>query len=251
MANIAPDGPSASVFMQTRLSWAANTIEAANRQIPTKGLLFYSGSAGSDLPIAGTITRGITKLSAAPSTIGEPIAVADSDMRAIPGVSNTVPSSPVNGQLWIYRGSGFAWQFMYNANSASSLKWEFIGGGALTAAVATSESTSSTTYAALATAGPSVALPFAGDYEIIIGCTASNSASGSSDCVMSYDIGATGAVDADSVKSVAGTSTVTMERTASKTGLSAVTLTTKYKTVSGGTATFANRYISVRPTRVG
>lgn len=252
MANLVGDSPSELFAVATKLAWAPNTNDSANRVIPTKGLLFYSGGGiGSDLPVAGSAARGVTQLSVAPATTGAPIALGANDPRGVPQVSAALPSSPVDGQLWIYRGSSFAWQFMYNAGSASALKWEFIGGGALTSVVATSESTSSTTYAALTTAGPSVALPFAGDYEIIIGCTASNSASGSSDCVMSYDIGATGAVDADAVKSVAGTSTVTMERTAIKTGLTAVTLTAKYKTVTGGTATFANRYISVRPVRVG
>ena len=40
------------------------------------------------------------------------------------------PTSPSDGDIWIATavGSGVAWQFRYNAGSASIYKWEFIGG---------------------------------------------------------------------------------------------------------------------------
>lgn len=42
------------------------------------------------------------------------------------------PASPQDGDIWIATGvdgtTGVTWQFRYNAASASSFKWEFIGG---------------------------------------------------------------------------------------------------------------------------
>lgn len=249
---VAPDGPSELGAKQTRLTWAANSMEAANRVIATKGLLFYpGGGTGADLPVAGNLTRGITALSVAPAASGTPIALGSNDPRGVPIISATIPSNPIDKQLWIYEGADFAWQFIYDAGSSNSHKWLLIGGAPISASVSTAETTTSATYTNLTTAGPSVALPFAGDYMIEIGCRAANSAASTSECSMSYDIGATGAVDADQVKSIAGTSSTTMERTARKNGLSAVTLTTKYKTQSSGSATFLNRFISALPVRVG
>jgi hypothetical protein len=68
---------------------------------------------------------------------------------------------------------------------------------------------------------------------------------------MSYDIGATGAVDADSFfLGHAGTEGDGNTRTRLKTGLAASTaLVAKYKT-NAGTETFRQRAMSVLPVRV-
>lgn len=167
MPNIAPDAPSELGATQTRLSWSANTMEAANRVIATKGLLFYpGGGTGADLPIAGNVTKGITQLSAAPATVGSPIALSESDKRVIPTVSSTIPSNPVDGQLWLYTTStNQAWLFRFNSGINSAYQWQFIGGGPVISNDATSQTISTTTSFAAITTAASVALPFAGEYE--------------------------------------------------------------------------------------
>lgn len=170
-------------------------------------------------------------------------------------VVTSLPASPVSGQICVLQTSAMAtakvrWTLQYNGT-----KWEFLGGAPFTVQVNTEETTTSTTYAALATAGPALALPVAGDYRIEHGCLYSNS--GAFSGAMSYDIGATGAVDADSWVHSTGsgigtqaTYAYTASRVNIKTGLTAVTLTAKYH-VGSGTGRFSNRYISVIPLLLG
>lgn len=170
--------------------------------------------------------------------------------------SVTIPTSPENGQLWVYPGAnGVRWLFQYNAASVSAYKWEFIGGSPLYSIIGTTgtESTASLTYVALTTAGPAIALPFAGDYDIDHGCHSNNNVTNAG-TYMSYDIGGTAATDTDGLESYqnnADAITAGTIRTNRKTGLSAVTLTAKYRANVGGTAAFWRRWMRVRPVRVG
>lgn len=169
----------------------------------------------------------------------------------IPTATATLPTGTYNGQDFFYQVSGGGvWHFKYNLTSA---KWDFAGGPPLFSEVVTSESTISVAYAALATAGPSCALPFAGDYDIEIGCDVNANTAGIT-ASMSYDIGGTGAVDADRLRhlepSAGNTNAEAVARATRKTGLTAVTLTAKYKT-GANTSFFANRWMRVSPVRVG
>lgn len=171
----------------------------------------------------------------------------------------SLPASPANGDEAILVDSTtnptYAWRFRFNSTSG---KWDFIGGPPIFAEVTAEETTTSVTYTALTTAGPSITLPVAGDYLVQIGC-ATNSVSGfGHHSRMSYDIGATAAVDADScygrnVNSGTGYENMfSVSRLRKKTGLSAVTLTAKYRSSSASvTARFAERWMSVLPIRVG
>lgn len=176
-------------------------------------------------------------------------------LAGVAGVSATPPGSPTDGMIWrlpAVAGSGIYWFFQYDSSQAT-YKWVFNGGPPWLAEVATAETTASAAYAALATAGPSIALPRAGDYLVEIGCRIGNNTA-STTTFMSYDIGATGAVDADGVILSVGASTsnsATNHNThaRSKNSASAQTLTAKYKT-NGGTATFADRVMRVTPIRI-
>lgn len=173
--------------------------------------------------------------------------------------SGTVfPTAPADGNIFIYTADAvnrIRWAFVYNS-SGTTYKWEFIGGPPLSSEVATRESTASGSYTALATAGPSVVLPFAGDYTIAVECGADNNTNGGAS-MMSFDIGGTGAVDADMASLAIGTGAntgsgagVNVRRTKTKTGLTAVTLTAKYRAGGASTAGFQNRRIDVLPIRV-
>ena len=84
------------------------------------------------------------------------------------------PSNPQNGDIWIATAvdaNGTVWQFRYNAGSASAYKWEFIGGGPLSAAVATAEAIpAGSGVVDAATVGPQVTLVRGGDYWISTYC---------------------------------------------------------------------------------
>ena len=164
------------------------------------------------------------------------------------GRSTTFPSSPVDGDIHVYPAdltNGVMWQFMYRS---AVNDWECIGGAPLFAEVVTSETTASTSYAALATAGPSIALPFVGDWMVRIGATVGNSGAGNTS-FMSYDIGGTGAVDADGIFHEGPASNrASIERPRRKQALTAITLTAKYR-VTAGTGSFMNRWMAVTPVR--
>lgn len=152
----------------------------------------------------------------------------------------------------------YVWAFRYNAASGSTYKWEFAGGSPAVSEVLTNESTSSTAYAALTTAGPTITVPRAGDYDVTIGFRARRPSGNGDVCIMSYDIGATAASDNDAVKITNGafqTSAFDIfgeaERTRRKTAIAAATaLTAKYKSSGGNAAGFESRIMFVRPFRV-
>ena len=92
----------------------------------------------------------------------------------------------------------------------------------------------------------------AGDYDVEIGgrlrCNTTNLAA-----FMSYDIGGTAAVDADSVQGFingANDNYGSFSRVRRKAGLTAITLTAKYK-AGNGTQQFDSRWMRVTPIAVG
>lgn len=169
------------------------------------------------------------------------------------------PATPTDKQEFVYVASatdGVNWTFKYNNGSASSFKWEAASGQTpLWSEVTAGEARANVAYGALTTPGPVVILPFAGDYDIVIGFSG-NVATAGELALMSYDIGGTGAVTGDAVELTSTNATngalndyTAVVRPRRQTGLTAVTLTAKYRT-GGGTSTFKNRWMSVTPVRV-
>ena len=166
-------------------------------------------------------------------------------------VVTSLPTGVPDGFQVIYTAddtNGVEWQLRYDAGTAA---WRFIGGAPLHAEVTTEQTTASTSYAALTTAGPSIAVPLAGTYVIETGCRG-HVDTNAGFCGMSYDIGGTAASDNDWVvanePAGSNTSPKTQMRRRRKT-FTAVTLTAKYRT-SAGTAAFSNRWMSLTPVTV-
>ena len=164
------------------------------------------------------------------------------------GSSNSMSSV---GATWHLRARS-----VYSGGNAS-YPWEYVGGTATGQQITNTETTSSGTFAAMATAGPSVTVPLAGDYEVTQGAAMGNSGS-TSGTVMSFDIGGTGAADSNGV--VGGyapfyTSDIlagNFTRTQPLTGLAASTaLVSKYRCNNGGAFKAYFRFLYVRPIRVG
>jgi len=93
-----------------------------------------------------------------------------------PTYQTTLPGSPVDGQQTIFVDSTsaptYAWYLRYNSTLA---KWEYVGGRPKVSIVITDETTTSTTYANLATDGPTFTIPLAGDYVFQFGAHVYNS----------------------------------------------------------------------------
>jgi hypothetical protein len=172
-----------------------------------------------------------------------------------PPLVTTLPSNPLDGQECYYLAdatNGIIWHLRYRAASSSAYKWEVVTGPPLFAEVATDNGYSTNAYGDAGPAGPQLALPLAGDYDIEHACQTYNSGAGGQNHFMSYAIGATAAVDADACDlttpgSFWGTG---MKRTRRKTFVAPVTLTAKYK-VSGGAGSFKLRTMQATPVRVG
>lgn len=115
-----------------------------------------------------TVTRiGASSLGSGTPTYGK-VLHGDGTWDFAASYALTLPASPVDGQEAVLVDSltapTYQWRFRYNAGSASTFKWEFVGGAPAYAAVETSETTASGTAVDLATVGPTITVPRAGDY---------------------------------------------------------------------------------------
>lgn len=172
-------------------------------------------------------------------------------LKLIPELVTSLPTDPYKGQVIFYDTGteGVVWQLRYNSGSASSSKWEYVGGPPLFAEVTTASNTASTTYVDLG--GPDIALPEAGDYDVRVECSVNPNTSNDHGR-MSYAIGVTTASDNDMAdsRSLGGEDVFTMSTARRKTGLTAVTLAARYR-VTGGNADFTRRHMWVHPVRLG
>lgn len=165
-------------------------------------------------------------------------------------IEAALPEYPQGGQdfYWSFPGGG-QWHFRFNDRTGLC---DFVGGPPMMDEVATNQSTSSASYTALSTAGPSLVVPFTGNYIVEIGCRAFLSTNAAS-TYMSYDIGATGAVDDDSVQQTAGTASAAFNaiRVRPKSFTAADALVAKYKSSGSVSAVFADRFMRLTPVAIG
>lgn len=163
------------------------------------------------------------------------------------------PASPSDKDIWIATGvdaNGTRWQFQYNAGSASSFKWEFIGGPPVWSIVSAFESTASATPADLTTAGPSFTATRGGDYVVRYGATSDVNSAASvalTSLFTNAGVRVTGG-EADAATVGVFTSAASEERVAAL--VAGTTYKLRYWASNGTTATFANRWLSVVPIRI-
>lgn len=82
-----------------------------------------------------------------------------SDMATTPAASP--PSRAQAGDLWIYKGSNFFWQFMYDPTE-TTYKWKFVGGPPLFVDATGTENTSGS----ITFTNPAVTVPRSGEYKM-------------------------------------------------------------------------------------
>lgn len=176
------------------------------------------------------------------------------------GVVTSLPSTPIDGQEVYYVAdatNGVVWHLKYRAASGSAYKWEYVGGAPLYATVTTNESTAtSANFVDLATAGPAITLPLAGDFIVRHGAFIYDDTV-SQDGLMSLSINggaAASATDARAVRKGQASAGINggihVFREQRLTGLTAAAVTARYR-VTGGTANFWDRSLSLTPVRVG
>jgi hypothetical protein len=172
-----------------------------------------------------------------------------------PGYGSSLPTTGLyDGQKFIYTAdgtNGVRWHLRYNAGGGT-YKWESVGGSsALTAEVLTNE-VPGTTYGDMTTVGPSITVPLAGDYEIVLSATGSSS-SGSNQMLAAPKFGAAAAVDTDAIE-LFGTGVLQLAISRSlRRNVSSAAMVVKmvYKLPTGGiTGSFMRRNLSIKPIRV-
>lgn len=174
---------------------------------------------------------------------------------AVSQLVSALPSSPYDGQECYYladASAGIVWHLRYRAASSSIYKWEVFGGSSLAGYIAAQEPTSSGVYVDLATVGPSVTAPLAGDYDIAHGAAMVHNTA-SAFMGMSYSVGATAALDTDWAvchEMLANMAQETNTRRRKTVVVAGSAIVTKYRT-SGGIAQFSDRWLWVTPIRVG
>lgn len=232
------------VYVQRRL-----TLSAGSHTIGIVG--WYSVSAG---------TVGAGDASAADATVPAFLRVSkitqpNNGLKPFwtPPIVTQLPTQATVGDQVIYAAdatNGVYWHLSYDG--IGTYPWKFIGGADLYSIVTTGESRSVASYAALATAGPSITLPLPGDYMVGIGCGVATASASQVGSAMSFTVGATAASDTDAVwaQVVAPGFNVSVSKRVKKSGLSAVALVAQYKASSAVSVTWADRHMSVTPIRV-
>lgn len=168
-----------------------------------------------------------------------------------PPIVTALPSNPQFGDVVTYiadAANGVAWNLQYDASG--TYPWKFIGGSGLASLTGVTEATTSTSYVALATAGPVITLPLAGDYDVTVLCDAAHTSGTTYAGIMSYDVGATAANDVWGAWSLVigpgygDTTTYTYRHV----GLAAsTTLTSKYRSPQAAQIYFGRRRLSATP----
>lgn len=179
-----------------------------------------------------------------------------------PSLVTVLPGTPFDGQMILYQNAamatnGILWPLVYVAGAAGAYKWYAAGPTPWFNDVITSETKGATvtTYSDLATVGPQITLPLAGDYFVDIGFTGNDNADGR-DPIMSYAIGATAAADADSIShdnvGALPRFQVSMRPNRKNALASGTALVAKYRSNSAsGAPIFTKRWMRVTPIRVG
>lgn len=171
-----------------------------------------------------------------------------------PSIVASLPSSPSDlDEIYFQDAAMAAAKVVWHAKYRSGIgKWEVLGGNPLVSEVTTGESRSANTYGALTTAGPSIAVPVAGVYDVEIFCGNTTSVGSQSGAAMSYDIGGTSASDADAAwNQVISPGFSTPAYRKRRKTLTAVTLTAKYKSPNSVVVSWQERSMFLHPVLLG
>lgn len=168
----------------------------------------------------------------------------------------SLPSNAIDGQEVRYLAdntNGIVWNLRYRAGSSSAYKWEFIGGQPLYSFIATWEGTTTNypNYTNLATSGPSLSVPLAGQYMVDLSYISQETNGGYSTTIVTQATGA----PLDVANALFQIDATTADVQTSFTSR-ALTLTTTnplrvlYARNGTGTANFGQRHLRFTPIRV-
>lgn len=176
-------------------------------------------------------------------------AIKESNSFGNAGYGTALPGSPTDGMEYVLTDSTSAptyrWRFRYNPASASSYKWEYVGGTAKFVRDDTSNNTAVDSTWTDPTNNVTFTTPNAGDWEITFGANGADSI-GASGILIGIYLGTT-PVTADSLNVISDTHA---SRTIRPTALAASTVLKMQYQGTGDTKTVRNKWLSVTPVRV-
>jgi hypothetical protein len=235
---------------------------------PIPGLLALTSIADGSAQQAAPIRNNYSAIQAAANeiiaalnsgTVGQPLLSAGATaLQWGPKTTTSTlaggpPGSPVDQDIWIATAvdaNGTRWAFQYNAGSASAFKWEFIGGAPTSAEVLTSETTASTADTDLATVGPSITLPRAGDYLYSFDVQMANTGVSTNVTVLKPGAAAASDDDSGNYTTAAGGHNGNASRTRRLNGAAAGDVWKLQYRVTAGTGTFLRRNLKIWPVRI-
>jgi hypothetical protein len=221
-------------IMSTASLWASTVAVSRLTLTPNSSGLFAAGTRAT-LYGLGVI---------APSSPGSVLPVT---------YATTLPASPLDGQEAILVDNTttptYQWRFRYNANSANTNKWEFIGGVEGSNTNPNTESYALATVGNTATVGPQFVVPRAGLYRVTLIFAAAPSVSGTRSFI-NLKVGAAAAVACGE-----GTATDTSGRpvhtnTVDFACAAGDTLLMQVQNSSTNSVSWSNRTLLVEPIRV-
>lgn len=182
--------------------------------------------------------------------------VARWEQVGVPPLVTTLPATATAPDgLEVYyvadSANGVVWHLRYRRAGSATYPWEYVGGPPLHHTIITSESTTSTTFTNLATAGPLITFPRSGFYDLRMGAriTAASGQAG----LMTIATATIAAADANAL--LAGGSASTVDTSPSIEhrfeAAAADSVTAKYRSSGGGSMSFATRWMRLTPVRVG
>ena len=182
----------------------------------------------------------------------------DALSRQSPQLVTALPANPFDGQIVDYLAddtNGILWRLRYRATSASSFKWEFIGGSRLHNEQTATATINVTTYSDLNSGTPALTLPLAGDYDLLHGCRMSSATATADLGWQTIKVGSETAADTYAVLADGTTETAAEGSSGSiarrVTGVSASTVAKcQYKSVNR-VISVESRWLWAIPIRVG
>lgn len=181
-------------------------------------------------------------------------AIRAESIRGVETVSQ-LPADAVAGDQVLFAAAlagGVVWHLVYRPDGSATYPWVKVGGAPLYAAVDAAEGSASGSYVDLATVGPSITVPLAGDYRVLFDAEAAGTVA-TGLYYTSPKFGAAATLDADSVRrQPAGVNFLGAgaPRLLARTVTAAGTVVKLQHRVNAGTGTWQARWLEVDPVRV-
>lgn len=175
------------------------------------------------------------------------------------GVGQKLPAQASTGQIaycLVDPVESIVWQFVYfgavqqgqsQGQGFTGFPWLFVGGPPVYSYISTNENCSSAALVNLATVGPQIAVPFAGDYDYEMGCYVNVTSAGGATATMQLLSGATTYTPQCEAS---GASFETRTVAGRISGLTAGAGVLAVYSISSGNVNFANRFLKIWPRRV-